>query len=266
MGKTKEKVKRLSASGLIKSEEEYKKAKERLEGYIKEYNWLKSSEEPAKEVEKEARNIIPMISSDNSENAQKYYLNYSQYLINKKTLIESGEYESILMQNIQTLFVQTKQYEIDSKEYSTFDIIKGLITRDANVLEDWKMDRLLSKARIWEGLPKEKDSQALSIQPVKHIMKYISKYYEIVGLNLEVSSDENTLPALSAGYLTPTQEQLIILVNDYMKSFENERGNGSLKIQEQNSENKVVNRQIYDKTTRLKGVKIDIKDSKGEIE
>ena len=88
--KTKDKIKRLPASGIINSEEEYKSAKERLEEYIKEYNWLKSASEPAKEVAKEAQNIMPMISSGNSEAVQKYYLNYSQYLVNKKSLIESA--------------------------------------------------------------------------------------------------------------------------------------------------------------------------------
>lgn len=211
--KTKEKIKKLPPSNFIKSEEEYKKTKERLEGYIKEYNWLKATKEPAKEVERELRNIMPMINSDNSEAAQKHYLNYSQYLANKKVLIESGEYGTILMQNIKTLFCQIRQYEIDTKEYNTWDIIKGLITRNPVVVEDWKTSKLLSRVRILDGLPKEKDENALSLQPVKDILKYMTKYYNIAGLNLEASEETQLLPAVSDGYLTSRQEKLMELVN-----------------------------------------------------
>ena len=263
--KTKDKIKRLPASGIINSEEEYKSAKERLEGYIKEYNWLKSASEPAKEVAKEAQNIMPMINSGNSEAVQKYYLNYSQYLVNKKTLIESGEYEAILMQNIQTLFVQTRQYEIDTKDYSTFDIIKGLFTRNPIIIEDWKMDRLLSRVRIWDGLPKEKDTNALSVQPVKDIMKYISKYYEIVGLNLDIAQPEAMLPAISEGYLTQTQEKLIELVNEYIKDTGNKNIVVNAKANTEGKNEKAGNIEQELKESSKKLFAKRTKEDKGEI-
>jgi len=263
--KTKDKVKRLPASGIINSEEEYKSAKERLESYIKEYNWLKSASEPAKEVAKEAQNIMPMINNGNSEAVQKYYLNYSQYLVNKKSLIESGEYEAILMQNIQTLFVQTRQYEIDTKDYSTFDIIKGLFTRNPIVIEDWKMDRLLSRARIWDGLPKEKDINALSVQPVKDIMKYISKYYEIVGLNLDIAQPETVLPAISDGYLTPTQEKLIELVNEYIKGSEFKNSIVNVTVNPETKNDSDENKEQGSRNTSKKMFVKRAKEDKGEI-
>lgn len=214
---TKEKIRRLPGEGAISSEEEYIAAKIRLETYIKEYNWLKMSKDPVKETVAEAQKIIPMIKKENSD-SQRYFQNYSNFLINKKNLIIQGEYGSVLMKNIMSLFIQTKQYEIDSKDYSLRDIIKGVFTRNKEVLEDLKLDRLFSKIRIWEGIPKETD---ISMQPVKDIMRYISKYYDIVGINIEIESEaeENKLPALSDGYLSPAQAQLIDLVNSYIAKY-----------------------------------------------
>lgn len=218
--KTKEKETSLVRNATVKSKEEYDEAKKRLDYYVEEYKWITegNSEDKVKEIEDEARKIRAMIKinvDEDEKKQQEYYRRYHQILARKQKLIKSGKYEPYLKQNIITLYAAIKQFEIDSLEYTLGSLIKGALSGEKNVIDNLKTDRLLSRIRVWEGLPKEED---LLLQPAEELVQTVTK--DLVNIKAPEIEEQNTLPAISEGYLSPNQTELIERVEAYIHEDE----------------------------------------------
>lgn len=226
--KTNEKNRVRQSQGLLTNEEEYLDAKKRLEFYRNEYKWIAEASEPTvkiKEVVEEAKKIRPMISGEKSE-SQKYYQKYYNTLIRKKALIEEGAYIPYLKRNIMSLVAQISQYQIDTEDYTVSSLFKAVIHGDKEHLSNWskslKMDRFLSRLRVWDGIPKE---EPLALQSSKELLAYIDKHCNLIGIEIPKSeNDSNLLPAIAEGYLSPSQKRMIDMADVYIKSGEISNG------------------------------------------
>lgn len=218
--KTNDKKFGLVRNGTIKSKEEYGEVVKRLEYYIKEYDWITSGnsiEEKIKEIEDEARNIRAMIKvnvSEDEKGQQEYYSRYYHILDSKHRLIKSGKYTSFLKQNIIALYAAIKQFEIDSLEYTASSLVKETLNGEKSVIENWKTDRLLSRLRMWEGIPKEQD---LLLQPAEELVQKVTKNLVNIKAPEKSENEQSLLPAISEGYLSPRQSELLERVETYMK-------------------------------------------------
>lgn len=201
----------------IENEEDLESAMRRLEYYRNEYKWLtkdgENSASKSKEVYDEARKIIPMINGEKSEE-QLYYTKYYNILMVKKALIDSGEYASKLKNNIISVFYKIKRFNLNTKDYSIISFYKALFKGDNKLKEDLKLNRTLLRA-YGDGIPNEEN---LSIQSPKSIIGYIDKYYELVGIELPKESQNELLPAISNGYLTQHQKDIIEMVDAYIST------------------------------------------------
>ncbi|MBO5142530.1 MAG: hypothetical protein J6C46_05970 [Clostridia bacterium] len=210
----------LVKNGTVGSKEERDEARKRLEYYIKEYGWIADGnniEDKVKEIEDEARNILPMLKVDVPKDErvqQEYYRKYYQTLVSKQRLVKSGKYAPFLKQNIIALYAAIKQFEIDSLEYTAGSLIKDTLNGEKSVIENWKTDRLLSRLRMWEGIPKEED---LLLQPAEELIEIVTKNLVNIKAPEKSEEEQNLLPAISEGYLSPRQVELIERVETYMK-------------------------------------------------
>jgi len=196
----------------------YQEAMQRLRFYRSEYRWItdgntKSSK--IKEINDEARKIRAMISDEQSRE-QLYFRKYYNSLIRKKELVERGEYTSFLRNNMLALFADISQSQIDAKDYTLLSMIKGALSGDKTLLEDYRTNSMLARVRRWIGLPKEED---LSLRTPEEILKDIEAHCNLVGIQIPVQEvAENLLPTLGKGYLTKAQEDLIEEFEKFIES------------------------------------------------
>lgn len=214
--KTKEKGMGLVRNATVNTKEEYEEAKKRLDYYVNEYKWITSgsAEDKVKEIEDEARKIRAMIKinvSEDEKKQQEYYRRYYQILARKQKLIKSGKYASYLKQNIITLYAAIKQFEIDSLDYTLGSIIKGSLKGEKSVIDNLKTNRLLSRIRVWEGLPREEE---LLLQPADELVQAVTR--ELVKIKAPEQEEQSNLPAVSEGYLSQSQMQLIERVEAFI--------------------------------------------------
>lgn len=218
--KTKEKGMGLVRNATVNTKEEYDEAKKRLDYYVNEYKWINEGipEDKVKEIEDEARKIRAMIKinvSEDEKKQQEYYRRYYQILARKQKLIKSGKYASYLKQNIISLYAAIKQFEIDGLDYTLGSIIKGVVNGEKSVLDNLKTDRLLSRIRVWEGLPKEED---LLLQPADELLGMVTR--DLVSIKSPQREEESNLPAISEGYLSQSQLDLIERVETFIHEAE----------------------------------------------
>lgn len=222
----------------ITSNEEYEEALKSLKYYKDEYKWITEVENPKariKEVNEEALKIIPMLNTE-SDREQLYYRKYYNTLIRKKHLIESGKYQAYLRRNMLSVFASIMQYKIDSKNYTIISMAKGIIQKDKSLLEDMQNDRMLSRIRTWEGLPAEED---LALQSPQEILEYIDKHCNLVGIKIpEREEDKTLLPAISDGYLSKEQKQLIEMLDRFINDEDIETTDTSSRTNEVINQNK----------------------------
>lgn len=222
----------------ITSNEEYEEALKSLKYYKDEYKWITEVENPKariKEVNEEALKIIPMLNTE-SDREQLYYRKYYNTLIRKKYLIESGKYQAYLRKNMLSVFASIMQYKIDSKNYTIISMAKGIIQKDKSLLEDMQNDRMLSRIRIWEGMPSEED---LVLQSPQEILEYIDKHCDLVGIRIpKQAEDKSLLLAISEGYLSKEQKQLIEMLDRFINDEDIENVENSSEIDETYKESK----------------------------
>lgn len=207
-------------NSVISSNEQYEEALKRLKYYKDEYKWITEAENPRdkiKEINDESLKILPMLNTERNRE-QRYYRKYYNTLIRKKHLIESGKYQGYLRKNMLSVFAAIMQYKIDSKNYSIISMAKGILQKDESLLEDIHNDKMLSRIRVWDGIPKEED---LALQSPEEILEYIEKHCNLVGIQIPKKSEDRTLlPAISDGYLSNEQKQLIEMLDKFINDDE----------------------------------------------
>lgn len=199
----------------IKTQDEYEKAKRRLEYYVKEYAWLQQSENPRQEVREELQKLMPMVQGNHSE-SERYYLRCINLLINKDRQIKEDVYLANVRRNITALLVTTRQYEQSQKDYSILDILKGIIRRDQTVLQDMKLDGMFSRIMTFGNVPGEED---LSLQSPDDLVQYIGKTCRLVGIPMPSPEEAKENMALVPVEGSPSRYQDFIsqMVDDYVK-------------------------------------------------
>lgn len=205
---------------VISSNEEYEEALKRLKYYKDEYKWITESgdtKDKVREVNNEALKILPMINTESSRE-QLYYRKYYNGLIRKKYLIETGKYPAFLRRNMLSVFASIMQYKIDSKEYDVISMAKGILQNDEELLKDIHDGRILSRVRIWDGIPREED---ILLQSPEEILEYIDKHCNLVGIKIpEKTEDKSLLPAISDGYLSKEQKRLIEMLDNFINDVD----------------------------------------------
>lgn len=222
----------------ITSNEEYEEALKRLKYYKDEYKWITEAEDPKdriKEINEESLKILPMLNTE-SNREQLYYRKYYNTLIRKKHLIESGKYQAYLRRNMLSVFASIMQYKIDSKSHTIISMAKGILQNNESLLADIRNDRMLSRIRTWEGLPAEED---LALQSPQEILEYIDKHCNLVGIKIpEREEDKTLLPAISDGYLSKEQKQLIEMLDRFINDEDIETTDTSSRTNEVINQNK----------------------------
>lgn len=180
---TKEEMPRYRELKRIESQEEYEAALHRLRYYKQEYFEVKNTpkDEILAKIELEQEELKSLCAKAQEPERKIYYIKCSETLKNKKGQVMKEEYLPLLRRNITALLVTTQQFELNQKEFTISEILRGILKRDQTILEALHLDQMFSRVGMFGAVPAE---EILVLQSPDALLEEIGMQCEFVGIQI----------------------------------------------------------------------------------
>lgn len=152
----------------IRTEEEYESYKKSLERNLSEYKLFQNHREKLAELMATRALAYPEDSIERTS------------LETRRDLIENDEYAPLLERNITAYMLTIDEYEAKKENRSLFDVIKGIITRDADTKDYLK--RRYMKSRVEDSGMPVIEPVDLNFETSEALVRKMFEEYEFINI------------------------------------------------------------------------------------
>lgn len=189
----------------IKTYEEYNEKKQELKYYVEEYSWITKTKEPLIDITNQMKTLLGKLDNEDITKEEQLQILKGIHLLQIKYLkVKKDEYISILKRNITATFILVEQYEASIEQHSPWQIIKGVITGNAEIKSYLQRKYMVSKVNDNRVAP---SAVNLSMENIEDILGYIEQNYNLV--DVKMPKEETALvPIEEGGIDNPVQKQV----------------------------------------------------------
>ena len=189
----------------IKTYEEYGEKKQELKYYVDEYSWITKAKEPLTDITNQIKELLAELDNEDITQEEQLRILKGIHLLQIKYLsIKREEYPSILKRNITATFILIEQYEASLEQHSPWQVIKGVITGNAEIKSYLQRKYMVSKVNDNRAA---QSAVNLNVEKIEDILGYIEKNYNLV--DIKMPKEENALmPVEDIGIDNPVQKQV----------------------------------------------------------
>ena len=216
----------------IKSEEEYKEAKSKVEYYGKIYAWLENEKRPLEVIETQINTLLNDFSKkDLSDDEKRKILWQIHTLTVRGQKIQAGSLKDELRDTIATNIAKCKQYEAEKEKLPLPEIISRFLKGKIDLAEYRKSQEIIDRINSHGLISDPKNN--VELQSSKSLAEYIIDNYNFVGITM--SKEERTELALvkverPAWEIEEADKSLVeqlmtetyTLINEYKSKFNGE--------------------------------------------